>query len=157
MTPRAGIFWVMFTGAGVWLQFFLPGVDVLVPGLLVSMQREKAGATFWLAAVWVLLQEGMGNLPFGGLALYYVIVATAFWIGCRAFECDNFPFICLFGLVAAAARFLILAGVGGLADIELPLYAMLGEGLKQAVVFPLVWLAGGKLHSRFVPAHAAYL
>jgi hypothetical protein len=62
---RRIVWWMGFTACGIWAQSHVPGVDFLVPGLILSLQVEKASQTVWLGLVWLLLQEGMGSLPFG--------------------------------------------------------------------------------------------
>ena len=64
------VFWLLYTIGGVWIQFLLPGVDVFAPALVVCMQEHRLRQFSWLFLCWIILQEGAGNMPFGGRLLW---------------------------------------------------------------------------------------
>jgi hypothetical protein len=94
----AVVFWVVFGMLGVWIQFFAPGLDALAPGLVVSLQREHWSRTFWLLLAWMLVQEGVGSMAFGGVIMLYGLLVGGFILGCRLFDEANPLFMLLLGL-----------------------------------------------------------
>ena len=101
---RAFLYWLGFTCLAVWTQFFLRGVDMLAVGLLVSLQEEESGRTFWLALVWVLMQEGMGSLAGGPVGLLYASFTGVYFLGRWLFSPKSLVFVCLLGVVLAGFR-----------------------------------------------------
>jgi hypothetical protein len=122
--------WAAFTIVGVWAQHFLPGVDFLAPGLLVSLQEERPLGTAWLAVVWIMLQEGMGTLFFGASLL---------------FDPRSVTLMFLLGLLGGAAHFLVTFLVMGLEDMTFPMRRALIESVLQAGLLPALWFVAHQL------------
>lgn len=137
--------WVAFTFAAVWAQHFLPGVDFLMPGLLVSLQEERPSSTAWLVVVWIMLQEGMGTLFFGSTLLVYGLILLGFLIGRTVFDSRSVTLMCLLGLLAGAAHFLITLLVMGLEDMVFPAERVFFESALQAVLLPALWFVAHQL------------
>ena len=137
----AALWWGGYTVLGVWAQRLVPGVDFLAPGIVLSMQEQGGVRTVWLAVIWILLLEGTGNLPFGyGVAWYGSLIAF-YVVGRWLFEARSFLFMCLLGLGLGALHPVLLYFFSSLADLVVPMTSALVEGVIQALVFPLVWLA----------------
>ena len=140
----AALWWGTYTVLGVWAQRVLPGVDFLAPGIVLSMQEHGGVRTFWLALVWVLLLEGMGNLPFGYGVAWYGLLAVFYVVGRWLFEARSFLFMCLLGLGLGVLHPVLLYFFSALSDLSVPLVSTLVEGVVQALIFPLVWLLADK-------------
>ena len=134
------IWWTMFTLAGLWLQRFIPGVDVLAPGIILSLQKEGGLHTFWLAVVWILLQEGMGSLPFGYGVAWYGALLTFYVVGRWLFEGRSVLFMLLLGIGLGTLHPILSYALAGLANLTIPFKPMLIQGAFQAVLFPVIWL-----------------
>lgn len=151
---RVFLFWLCFTIAAVWGQYFLPGTDFLAVGLVVSMQEQDRSRTLWLVVPWILLQEGMGNLAFGVMPLLYGSLALAFYFGRWLFEARNILFIGLLGLFNGASQAWLTLTMAGLQDVAPDRSAVLAAALLQALLFPPLWLTVQKTYARLVTRHA---
>jgi hypothetical protein len=126
----------------------VPGVDFLAPGIVLSMQERAGYRTAWLALIWMLLLEGMGNLPFGyGLAWYGLLMAF-YIMGRWLFEARSVAFMCLLGIGLGVLHPLLTYSLASLANLTVDMRPLAMEGAVQAVVFPLVWLLADKLFPR---------
>ena len=141
MNGKNVAFWLLYLVVGVWAQRFVPGVDMLAPGILVSLQEKRTTQTLWLLLILVLIQEGTGTFVFGAAILWYVSMLIIYFAGRWMFETENFLFISLLGLCFGGAHLVIVNAMQILQELgeirrTLPL-----ESLIQAFVFPLLWLA----------------
>jgi len=150
----AAVFWMLFGVSAIWLQFVFPGLDVLAPGLLVSLQREHWTRVFWLAVAIILVQEGIGSMAFGSAVLLYGLLVAAYLLGCRIFEAANPLFMLLLGLWYGLTTILVRFSLAGLQDILLPTRQLPLEFLSQSLCFVLVWFVVHKLYARKVARHA---
>ncbi len=141
----AVLWWGTYTVLGVWAQKVLPGVDFLAPGIVLSMQENGGYRTGWLAFAWILLLEGMGNLPFGYGIAWYGLLATFYIVGRWLFEARSFLFMCLLGIGLGVLHPLLMYGLGELANLEVPLRSAAMEGVAQAVLFPIIWAIADRL------------
>ena len=139
--------WGGYTVLGVWAHKLVPGVDVFAPGIVLSLQEQPGHRTLGLAAFWILLLEGVGNMPFGFGVAWYVLLFVMFVVGRWLFEGRSFLFMCLLGAGLGALRPALLYSLSSLANLEVDLSAAAVEGLIQAAVFPGVWV----LADRFYP------
>jgi cobalamin biosynthesis protein CobD/CbiB len=132
--------WFLFTLAGVWLQHYVPGVDLLAAGLLLSLQERRPVQTFWLFTAFVFLQEGSGSLAFGGALLWYAALLVLFTLGKWLFEAENLLFILLIGLAMGVLHVVLLLELASLQDYAAPVGRLIAEGALQAVLLPAAWL-----------------
>lgn len=146
----AVVFWLIFCILGVWVQFFAPGLDALAPGLIVSLQREHWSRTIWLGLAWMLVQEGIGSMAFGGVVLLYSLLIGGFILGCRLFDEANPLFMLLLGLGYGLLLILSQYILAGLQDVSLPIRSMLDRFLMQSVYFVLAWFIAYRLYGRKV-------
>jgi len=132
-------FWSLFTLAGLWMQSFMPGVDFLAPGLILSLQEEKPRATVVLGLIWLLLQEGSGSLAFGTVVLWYGVLTALFFFGHWLFEAKNFLFMIILGACLGVLHFGLMNVMTQLQDWRVQPGRVLLESVVQAVVFPVQW------------------
>lgn len=132
--------WTAFTIVGIWVQKFIPGVDLFAPGMILSMQEQGGHRTFGLAFVWILLQEGMGNLPFGYGVAWYGMLAVFYMMGRWLFEARSILFMCLLGLGLGVLHPVLSYSLAQLAKLTVSFEMTVLEGVIQAVSFPLIWL-----------------
>ncbi|MBZ2170994.1 hypothetical protein [Nitratidesulfovibrio sp. SRB-5] len=131
--------WACFIFVGVWLQQVLPGVDVLVAGLLVSLQERRHYQTFWLLLVLLLVQEGAGTLAFGSTVLWYGVLLVFFNVGRWLFEAENLAFVVLISLGLGVCHFLFTLMMASLQQLDIPRDRLLLESVWQACVVPPAW------------------
>ncbi len=151
MKAKNIVFWLLFLVAGIWAQRFVPGVDMLAPGVLVSLQERRTAQTLWLLLIMILIQEGVGTFAFGAALLWYVAMLVVYFAGRWMFEAENFLFISLLGLCLGAAHLAIINSMQILQELgeirkNLPM-----ESLIQAFVFPVIWLVVRQLRKEWAP------
>lgn len=134
------LWWGSYTLIGIWAQKLVPGIDVFAPGIVLSMQEQGGLRTFWLAFAWILLIEGMGNLPFGYGIAWYGLLGTFYIVGRWLFEARSVLFMCLLGAGLGVLHPLLMYGLGRLANLQVPMDAAIMEGVIQAVSFPAIWV-----------------
>lgn len=153
----ATLFWLIFGALGIWVQYLVPGLDALAPGLVVSLQREHWSRTFWLAVAFLLVQEGSGSLAFGGAILLYGLLFAGFVLGCRLFETANPLFMLILGLWYGLVLLLGQYILAGLQDVILPLRPQLALFATQSLYFISAWFVTQHLYARKVARHARSL
>lgn len=139
--------WGAYTIIAVWVQKFIPGIDVLVPGMILSMQERPGGQTFLLVCIWILLLEGMGNMAFGYGIMWYGLLALFFLAGQWLFESRSFLFMCLLGLGLGVLHPTLIYSLATLQGVAWPVRVTIWQGALQAISFPIVWL----IAKRFLP------
>lgn len=142
------LWWGTYTILGVWVQKVVPGVDFFAPGIVLSMQEEGGFRTLWLTVAWVLLLEGMGNLPFGYGVAWYGLLVTFYIVGRWLFEARSILFMCLLGVGLGVLHPLLMYGLGSLGNLQVPLREAALEGTLQALTFPLIWLLAARLYPK---------
>lgn len=142
------LWWSGFTVVAIWAQRFVPGVDFLAPGLVLAMQEERGRQPLLLAVIWVLVQEGMGNMPFGYVVASYGLLAAFYMVGRWLFEARSLLFMCLLGVGLGVVHPVLLSALASLGDLTVPLKAATIQGVVQAVAFPLVWAAADRLYPK---------
>jgi hypothetical protein len=133
------VFWSVFTLSGIWMQSFMPGIDFLAPGLILSLQEEKIRTAVVLGLLWLLIQEGTGSLAFGTVILWYGVLTALFFFGHWLFEAKNFIFMVILGACLGVLHFVLMNVMAQLQDWRLILGRVFLEGVIQAVVFPVEW------------------
>jgi hypothetical protein len=124
---------------GLWLQSFMPGVDFLAPGLILSMQEEKPRASLIMGVIWLMLQEGTGSLAFGTVVLWYGVLAAIFSLGHWLFEAKNFLFVVILGVCLGVLHFCLMNVMTQLQDWRVPAGRVFLESVVQMAVFPVEW------------------
>ena len=139
MRARNVLWWMVFFYAGICVQSVLPGLDVLVLGLLLALQERRPLQLAWLLPVLVLVQEGSGALDFGTSVLWYLAVVALFFIGHRLFEVENLLFMFLLSACLGVAHIGIIRLMATLQDAPVDATALLDEGILQALFIPIGW------------------
>jgi hypothetical protein len=129
----------VFTLGGLWLQSFMPGVDFLAPGLILSLQEEKPRTSLIMGVIWLMLQEGTGSLAFGTVVLWYGVLAAIFFLGHWLFEAKNFLFVVILGVCLGVLHFGLMNVMTQLQDWRVPAGRVFLESIVQTAVFPVEW------------------
>ena len=131
--------WAAYICLAVGLQTRFAGLDFLLPGLVLAIQERDTRQIFWLTAVFLLLQEGMGNMAFGGSLLWYMLTVASFFLGYSLFEVESFLFIFLLSGWLGAAHLGVFLVMAGLQDIPVNVAAVMEESVIQALITPFIW------------------
>lgn len=139
MKTRNMVWWGLFMAVGILLQGLWPGIDVLVVGLLLSLQEKVPAQRLWVGLVLLLVQEGSGTLDFGASILWYGSVVCIFYLGRWLFETENFLFMFLLSACLGASHFLVVRIMCSLQYISVNVPALLDECVLQALFIPFAW------------------
>ena len=104
---RNAIWWGGLCCIGLNLQRLVPGVDFLLPGLLVAMQERRYADLIWAVPLLVILQEGAGTLEFGLNLLRYMTAALLFFLGRWLFDVERLLYMLLLSACLAASCFAV--------------------------------------------------
>lgn len=133
------IWWGCFTVAAICLQTLVPGLDALAVGLIILLQERDYKNMLWLLPLFVLLQEGMGTRPFGGVIVWYVAVIVLFKLGRWLFEVENFVFVFLLSGCLGAAYYGVAWLMAPLQNLPFNMQDVLDKSLIQALFMPFAW------------------
>ncbi len=139
------LWWAAYTGIGVWAHRTIPGIDFFAPGIILSLHEQGGKRTALLAAIWILLIEGAGNLPFGYGLAWYGLLVTLFFAGQWLFEPRSILFMIILGAGLGVLHPAVIYGLSSLANLKVALNPLLIEGAMQAVAFPTIWIIADKL------------
>ena len=145
MNWRNAVWWILYSMLAIALQSLLPGLDFLLPGFLVSVQERQPVQTACVGIWFVLLQEGMGNLAFGGVVLTFIVTIIFFYSGCTLFQGRNFLFVSLIGILLSAFRYVLFTLLCRLQEFPVNADVLLDECLFQAFFTPFVWWGASSL------------
>ncbi|GFM37062.1 hypothetical protein [Desulfovibrio psychrotolerans] len=145
---RSFLWWTAYTVCGVWAMHLLPGVDLLLPGVLCSMQENNRTQTVWLMVLFTFIHEGTGLLAFGPAVLWYVMAFVLFRGGRFLFEAENIVFVFLLSAAMGAWHMGIGFMMHHLQDVLIPPSRLLSSGVLHAVVIPPVWFFVHMLRER---------
>ena len=137
------LWWIVYIVVAVWLQKFIPGLDALVPGLIVCLQEKNRQQTVLFLLFCIIMQEGTGTLPFGASIIWYGFVFACFHIGGRFFMAGNQGFVFLLSVALAAGRGVLFMGMGELQQLPLDTQSLVPQCLGQAFFTPIIWLLAG--------------
>ncbi|MBQ4616015.1 MAG: hypothetical protein IJB29_04810 [Mailhella sp.] len=137
--------WLLYAFAAISLQAVLPGVDFLFPGFILALQERRIFQTLFLGCVFMLAQEGMGSMAFGGTLLWYAVTALAYYVACSLFQGGSFLFIFLLAVILSGAHYVIFGVLASLQGIPWEPALLLDECFFQAVLTPCIWLAASSL------------
>ena len=139
MRLRNILWWCCFLPLALVAQMFVPGVDLLVVGLIIALQERDGRTLCWLAPLLVILQEGIGSFAFGGMLLWYAAVAVLVQLGHWLFEVENFLFMLLLGACLGATHWCLMHVLCALQNATLDPRLLLVESLMQAAAVPVLW------------------
>lgn len=136
---RNFIWWAVFVVMAIWLQRLVPGLDALVPGLVICMKEKSQQQTVIFLIVCVFFQEGCGTLPFGSSIIWYGFVFACYYIGSWFFLVDSRIFMLLLSVALGVGRAAAFYGVGLLQAQPLDTSILAAPALAQALLTPLIW------------------
>lgn len=133
------LWWVSYVILAIILQAFIPGVDFLLPGLIVALQEHKIKQFIWVALSFLILQEGMGTMAFGAVFLWYIIIIMLYIAGQWLFEVENILFILLISVALSVSHYLVIVALAGLQNMHINIQSLIDESVYQAFVTPFLW------------------
>jgi len=148
MNLRNVLWWLLFIFCGIWAQYFLRGVDVLMVGLVVSLQEDRLPQTLWLLGILVLIQEGAGSLAFGSSLLWYTMLIGLYTVGRWLFQARNLFFMVLLGACMGLWHYLLVIIMTPLQEYQVAHDRLFFESLIQALVFPVAWAVASELRGK---------
>ncbi len=151
MTVINIIWWVVFLCLGLVLESLLPGIDVLLVGLIIALQEGKLVQGIWVFLAVILLQEGIGALPFGASILSYTMTVIIFYGGRALLEQENILFVLLVAISAGLGHYVFTEAMAALQDISLPGERLVMESFIQTLILPPLWILTFALRGKLVP------
>ncbi len=139
MSLRLCIWWVLFVPVSIYMQAALPSVDVLVIGLIITLQEERYKDLIFALPILIIIQEGIGSREFGGAILWYSIVIILFFWGRWLFEVQNTHFVMLLSICLGVAHFLLVFLLAPLQNLEVNMHQLVTENALQIVFMPFAW------------------
>jgi hypothetical protein len=134
------VFFIVFTVAAVWGQYFFPTRDLLTPGLVVMLQLGPLKPAIWAGLAWMLIQEGTGGLAFGSMILFYLGLGGFFYIGRFFLEVNNVLFTILVFLFLSFFQMMTVSIMASLQGLRLSGFFTFEDFMTQAGIYFLVWL-----------------
>ncbi|MDR1777542.1 MAG: hypothetical protein LBR31_06915 [Desulfovibrio sp.] len=133
------IWWSLFIVTAIAVQALLPGLDVLVVGLLILLQERDYKNLLWLAPLFIFLQEGVGTRFFGSSMLLYTVTTLFLRMGQWLFEVESFFFIVLLSACLVAPYYALDWLMAPLQNISFDTDKTLEKCLLQALFLPFAW------------------
>ena len=103
------------------------------------MQERKPAQLAWVILASILLQEGVGTLPFGSTLLWYSFAIIAFYGGRALFEAENFVFIFLISTLLGLLHYILTYVMADLHDVRIDTTRLMVESATQALIIPPLW------------------
>jgi hypothetical protein len=148
MSWTNALWWLLYSMIAIVLQAMFPGVDFFLPGLLILLQEQKIWHILTLGVAFLLLQEGMGSMAFGGTLAWYASAVLLFYAGCRMFHGLNLLFVMLLSLILAVVHYMVFGALAALQDIPWDTARLFDECLLQALLTPWIWWGASWLRRR---------
>ena len=139
MTLYNFIWWFVFFIIAIIAQSIFLGIDFLLVGEIRALQERRIAQLIWVIIVAILLQEGMGTLPFGSALLWYVSAILVFYGGRALFEAANFIFIFLVSAILGVLHYFFILFVASLHDLTINNTRLLWECAIQVMIIPPLW------------------
>ena len=145
------IWWVVFLSLGLIAESLLPGIDVLLIGLIIALQEGKLTQIIWVFLAVILLQEGIGALAFGSSILSYTLTILVFYGGRALLEQENILFVLLVAVSAGLGHYVFTEVMAALQGISLPGGRLALESFIQVLLLPPLWSLTFALRGKMVP------
>ena len=146
-------YWLVFTVVCIWLESFIPGVHFFAPGVIVFLQTRRIQDLFWFGLLWVVLQEGVGSLAFGGTVFFYGGLILFFFMAQSFFAVHSPVFILGLSVFSGGMHLFEIMLMTRLQEIAVPLDQILSESLLTTALFPVIWGVIMLTRLRWVPEH----
>lgn len=139
MKLRNSFWWVTFFILSILVQRALPGIDMFVIGLLISLQERNPLQILWVLVTIVFIQEGCGTLDFGVSILWYSCVIGLYVIGCWLFETKNLLFVFLLSMGIGLTKFFVITLMSHLQNLPDNSSLLADECILQSLFIPFSW------------------
>ena len=136
------LWWGTYITGALVVQQSIPGVDALVPGFLLSLQERNTKQSAWLFLLFVLIQEGSGNLTFGSSLLWYGGQVLFFRISQRFFVAENLLFVLMLSAILGAYHGALEWFMCAVQKVPVDYAVLTQESVIQAVIIPVIWGLG---------------
>ena len=141
MRIRNIIWWTAFFILAILGQMLLPGIDLMVVGLIIAMQERNPLQIIWVLIICMLLQEGPGTMDFGASFCWYGLTMFIYYMGRAIFETENIFFILLVCASLGALHFGLMHIFSGLQGVSVPFKRLALESVGEMLIVPILWLA----------------
>ena len=145
--------WLAYVCIAIFLQLFISGVDFFLPGIIVALQEKKITQFGVVFILFVLIQEGIGTMPFGNVFLWYSLAIIFFYSWRWFFEIESFTFILLLSAALAVSHYFIISVLAEIQDIYINYKSLQDESVYQMFLTPIMWHTANYLRRgfRYVP------
>lgn len=133
------LWWLVYTGVVLFLQIFTVGVDFFIPGIIVALQEKKMLQFVLVICSFIIIQEGMGTMPFGNVFLWYSLTVIFFYAWRWFFEVESLMFILLLSLALSVSHYFIVSVLASVQDIYIDYHALRDECVYQMFLTPIMW------------------
>ena len=144
----SALWWVGYSIVGIILQRYVPGIDTLAPGLLLSLQERKPYQSLWLTVLFIAIQEGTGSLDFGLGLLWYGGLVVLLRIGSQFFSAESMLTVLLVSVGMGALRIGSLWLMQALSGMTIDYIALIDESIVQSIIFFVLWLGARLLRPK---------
>jgi len=142
--------WVVYFCTALALQLHFPGVDAIVPGIMLSCQEGRPKQTAWLCLVTLLIQEGTGSLAFGSAILWYGTLLFLFYAGRLFFVTGSLFFVVLLALALGISHSVILYMTSSLQGFTVNPHLLAQQTAAQALLIPPLYAVASLVRKRFL-------
>lgn len=142
--------WAVYLAAGLGLQVHFPGVDALIPGIMLSCQERRPQQTLWLCLIAILVQEGTGSLAFGSSLLWYGSLLLFFSLGRLLFVTGSLFFVVLIAAVLGLTHSALLYVTSSLQGFQVDTYRLAEQAMAQALLIPPLYAVASLFRKRFL-------
>jgi hypothetical protein len=138
---RLVLWWIVFTAGCVWIHDMIPGIDCFGPALLVLVHQHRYREAVWLTPIWIVINEGAGDLAFGLSVLWFGGLILIFQVLCLYLTSSNLIFLISLSLLAGIWHSSVIQLMSTLQEVAIPVDRILLQGIETALLFPLLWAA----------------
>lgn len=142
------LWWAGYFCVALGLQMHFPGVDAIVPGIMLSCQEGKLKQTLWLCLVTILIQEGTGSLAFGNAILWYGALLLLFFTGRLFFVTGSLFFVVLLSLALGVTHSAILYMTSSLQEFAVNPQLLAEQAVAQALLIPPLYAAASLVRKK---------
>ena len=143
------VWWAVYFAVGLALQLRFPGIDALIPGILLSCQEGKVRQTFVLCLIAILIQEGTGSLAFGNAILWYGALIFFFAAGRLFFVTGSLFFVVLLAMVLGVTHSALLFVTSSLQGFTVDTSRLAQQAMAQALLIPPLYAVSSLARKRF--------
>ena len=118
----------------------MPGVDVLIAGLVILAQEERRVALAFYVLLCIVLQEGIGSQPFGASILWYAGTLIPLLFGRGLLGGHRFLFVLLLACLLCPLYFAIVYSLASLQELPVDTELLTARSIEQTISLPIAWL-----------------